>query len=63
MIYHDLSNDQAALEDYEKAIAMDPTDPEPYFNRSELEREKGDEAAAAADRAKWIELKGRLRLN
>jgi tetratricopeptide (TPR) repeat protein len=50
-------NLDAALADYNQAIAMEPNAADGYFGRARVLRDKGDKEAAMADLQQFLDLK------
>jgi len=46
-----------ALADYDQAVALDPANPDGYFGRGRVQRDRGDKPAAASDFQQFLDLK------
>jgi tetratricopeptide (TPR) repeat protein len=54
--YHENHDEVHAIQDYERAMALDPTSFRPYINRGNSFSNQGDEARAILDYGRAIEL-------
>lgn len=46
-----------ALADYNQAVALDPANPDGYYGRGRVQKDRGDKAAAVADLQQFLDLK------
>ncbi len=46
-----------ALADYDQAVTLDPANPDGYYGRGRVQRDRGDKAAAASDFQQFLDLK------
>ncbi len=48
---------EEALADYDQAVALDPANPDGYFGRGRVQKDRGESAAAASDFQQFLDLK------